>query len=150
MSILKHRNGRSKPDDLESGPSTPTSPTHKDEAPYEGEEYDVLLRYARDQAALAGKGDDDDDDEDDGQRKRLWYAPWKTVTVKSEKEKKVRISFVFPCLELKCCDPQIPDDWLQTDMTQGLADSDVDTRRKQFGFNELQRFVDPAISIRAR
>ncbi|KAJ7935899.1 plasma-membrane proton-e [Mycena leptocephala] len=120
MSILKHRNGRAKPDDLESGPSTPTSPTHKNEAPYEGEEYDVLLRYARDQAALAGKGDDDEDDDDDGQRKRLWYAPWKTVTVKSEKEKK------------------IPDDWLQTDMTQGLADSDVDTRRKQFGFNELQ------------
>jgi H+-transporting ATPase len=98
MSILKHRNGRSKTDDLESGPSTPTSPTHKDEAPYEGEEYDVLLRYARDQAALAGKGDDDDDDddEDDGQRKRLWYAPWKTVTVKSEKEKKVCILFFVP------------------------------------------------------
>ncbi|KAJ6573491.1 plasma-membrane proton-e [Mycena vulgaris] len=121
MSILKHRNGRAKHDDLESGPSTPTSPTHEDKAPnYDGEEYDVLLRYAQDQAALVSKGSDDDEDEGDGQRKRLWYAPWKTVTVKSDKEKK------------------IPDDWLQTNMTQGLADSDVDARRKQFGFNELQ------------
>jgi hypothetical protein len=71
MSILKHRNGRAKPDDLESGPSTPTSPAHKDEAPsYDGEEYDALLQYARDQAALASKGDDDDD-EGDRQQKRL-------------------------------------------------------------------------------
>ncbi|KAJ7101648.1 plasma-membrane proton-e [Mycena epipterygia] len=120
MSILKHRNGRAKPDDLESGPSTPTSPTHKDEAPsYDGEEYDVLLRYAKDQAELASKRSDEEE-EGEQQQKRLWYAPWKTVTVKSDKEKK------------------IPDDWLQTNMTQGLADGDVDTRRKQFGFNELQ------------
>ncbi|KAJ7223598.1 hypothetical protein GGX14DRAFT_694453 [Mycena pura] len=118
---LRHRNGRAKPDDLESGPSTPTSPSHKDEAPsYDGEEYDALLRYVRDQAALVSEGGDDDDDEGEGQQKRLWYAPWKKVTVKSDKEKK------------------IPDDWLQTNMTQGLADGDIDTRRKQFGFNELQ------------
>ncbi|KAJ7120689.1 plasma-membrane proton-e [Mycena crocata] len=121
MSILKHRNGRAKSEDLESGPSTPTSPTHKDEAPrYDGEEYDVLLRYAKDQAALASQGSDEDDDEGDRQTKRLWYAPWKKITTKSDKEKK------------------IPDDWLQTDMSKGLGDSDVDTRRKQFGFNELQ------------
>ncbi|KAJ7924165.1 hypothetical protein B0H13DRAFT_2315771 [Mycena leptocephala] len=70
MSILKHRNGRAKPDDLESEPSTPTSPNHKDEAPsYDGEEYDALLQYTRDQAALASKGDDDD--EGDRQQKRL-------------------------------------------------------------------------------
>ncbi|KAJ6552727.1 hypothetical protein B0H19DRAFT_1154803 [Mycena capillaripes] len=122
MSILKHRNGRAKPDDLESGPSTPTSPTHKDkdEAPnYDGEEYDVLLRFAKDQAALENK-EDDEEDEADRPRKRLWYAPWKTVAVQSDKEKK------------------IPEDWLKTDMTKGLADGDVETRRKQFGFNELQ------------
>ncbi|KAJ7213309.1 plasma-membrane proton-e [Mycena haematopus] len=125
-SLLKHRHGRTKPDDLESGPSTPTSPNHDedekdgDTAPnYEGEEYDVLLRYAKDQAAQADKHDDEED-EGDGKRKRLWYAPWKTVAVQSDKEKK------------------IPDDWLQTNMTQGLADNDVETRRKQFGYNELQ------------
>ncbi|KAJ7834384.1 plasma-membrane proton-e [Mycena olivaceomarginata] len=126
-SILKHRhNGRAKPDDLESGPSSPTSPTHddhKDEPPkYEGEEYDVLLRYAKDQAELASKGgtEEDEDEEGEGQRKRVWYAPWRTVKVESDKERK------------------IPADWLQTDMKQGLSDSDVETRRKEFGFNELQ------------
>ncbi|KAJ7743738.1 plasma-membrane proton-e [Mycena maculata] len=122
MPILKHRN-RTKPDDLESGPSesAPTSPTENNEAPrYEGDEYNVLLQYAKDQAALASKPGDDEDEDGDRRQKRLWYAPWKKVNVKNEKEKK------------------IPDDWLQTNMTQGLADTDVDTRRKQFGFNELQ------------
>ncbi|KAJ6620759.1 putative hydrogen-exporting ATPase [Mycena sp. CBHHK59/15] len=120
MPILKHRNGRSKPQDLESGSPTPP-PAEKDAAPsYEGDEYDVLLRYANDQAALANKHDGDDDDEGDRPQKRLWYAPWKKVTVKSDKEKK------------------IPEDWLQTSMTQGLTDSDIDTRRRQFGYNELQ------------
>ncbi|KAF8179372.1 hypothetical protein K438DRAFT_1680609 [Mycena galopus ATCC 62051] len=129
-SLLKHRHGRTKPDDLESGPSTPTSPTHFDANgdengegekgnKYEGEEYEVLLQYAQDQAALAEKHDEEDD-EGEGKRKRLWYAPWKTVAVKSDKERK------------------IPDDWLKTNMTQGLADNDVETRRKQFGYNELQ------------
>lgn len=94
MSILKHRNGRAKPDDLESGPSTPTSPNFqdKDTAPnYDGEEYDVLLRFSKDQAALENKQSDEDDDEADRPRKRLWYAPWKTVAVQSDKEKKVRV-----------------------------------------------------------
>ena len=101
-SILKHRNGRTKPDDLESGPSTPTSPTHNsDDAPnYDGEEYDVLLRYAKDQAALASKHDDDDDDEGEQQQKRLWYAPWKKVSVKSDKEKKVRFFPPRSCFKL--------------------------------------------------
>ncbi|KAF8179363.1 E1-E2 ATPase-domain-containing protein [Mycena galopus ATCC 62051] len=134
-SLLKHRHGRTKPDDLESGPSTPTSPTHFDANgdengegekgnKYEGEEYEVLLQYAQDQAALAEKHDEEDD-EGEGKRKRLWYAPWKTVAVKSDKERKARLSL-------------IPDDWLKTNMTQGLADNDVETRRKQFGYNELQ------------
>ncbi|KAJ7017284.1 plasma-membrane proton-e [Mycena alexandri] len=127
-SLLKHRHGRAKPDDLESGPSTPTSPTHDEkqqngdaaaEPNYDGDEYDVLLQYAKDQAEKAEQHDDEED-EGEQKRKRLWYAPWKTVAVESDKERK------------------IPDDWLQTNMTQGLADSDVETRRKQFGYNELQ------------
>lgn len=102
-SILKHRhNGRAKPDDLESGPSSPTSPTHddhKEEPPkYEGEEYDVLLRYAKDQAELASKGgaEEDEDEEGEGQRKRVWYAPWRTVKVESDKERKVCGPFLVP------------------------------------------------------
>ncbi|KAJ7767693.1 putative hydrogen-exporting ATPase [Mycena metata] len=128
-SLLKLRHKRAKSGDLESGPSTPTSPTHDEqekqqngdaagEPNYDGEEYDVLLRYAKDQAERAEKHDDEED-EGEGKRRRVWYAPWKTVAVQSDKERK------------------IPDDWLQTNMTQGLADNDVETRRKQFGYNEL-------------
>ncbi|KAK7007828.1 plasma membrane ATPase [Favolaschia claudopus] len=123
MSILKHRKRSQPPDDLESGPSTPPSPTQangKEPPSYDGEEYDVLLRYVRDQAELAGKGTTDEEEEEGAKRKRLWYAPWKTVTVKSEKEK------------------EVPENWLRTEMTQGLADNDVNTRRNQFGYNELE------------
>ncbi|KAJ7767696.1 E1-E2 ATPase-domain-containing protein [Mycena metata] len=98
------------------------APTHDEkekqqnggEPNYDGEEYDVL----KDQAERAEKHDDEED-EGEEKRKRLWYAPWMTVAVQSDKERK------------------IPDDWLQTNMTQGLGDNDVETRRKQFGYNEL-------------
>jgi H+-transporting ATPase len=97
MPILK-RHKRAKSEDLESGPSpdsseSPTASVDKERAArYEGEEYDVLLRYAQDQAALANKQGEDDNN-DDKQQKRLWYAPWKKVKVESDQEKKVRLLF---------------------------------------------------------
>ncbi|KAF7378377.1 Plasma membrane ATPase [Mycena sanguinolenta] len=106
-SLLKHRHKRAKSDDLESGPETPVSPTHDEKQTNGGRCGGAQLRRRR-VRCIAPK------------RKRLWYAPWKTVAVESDKERK------------------IPDDWLQTNMTQGLSDSDVETRRKQFGYNELQ------------
>jgi H+-transporting ATPase len=52
---------------------------------YEGEEYDVLLRYVAEQdEKLKNKkksGDDDEENEDEGKAKykRVWYMPWKKV-----------------------------------------------------------------------
>lgn len=62
---------------------------------WEGEEYDVLLRYVEDQANKAknkGKEEDDGDDDDkDAKYTRVWYAPWKKVKV-GGKEKKASIA----------------------------------------------------------
>ncbi|TDL15261.1 plasma-membrane proton-e [Rickenella mellea] len=87
---------------------------------YQGDEYDIILKYAQDEAAKAAHGGEDENAEDEGQTKRLWYAPWKKVKTGNEKEK------------------QVPPDWLQTNITQGLSDTEIDKRRQAFGYNELQ------------
>ena len=67
-------------------------------AEYEGEEYDVLLRYVAEQGeALKNKkesGDDDEESEDEGKGKykRIWYMPWKKVK-QDQKAAKVRLDF---------------------------------------------------------
>lgn len=58
-----------------------------------GDEYDILLRYVSDEAEKSKHKKDEDED---GEKKftRPWYAPWKKVEVKSDKEKTVRV-FAF-------------------------------------------------------
>jgi H+-transporting ATPase len=62
---------------------------------YEGEEYDVLLRYAQDEAnKLRNSRDDADDDEDEEHSYiRPWYKPWQKVKKPSTQAKKVRKNF---------------------------------------------------------
>ena len=55
-----------------------------DSPEWEGEEYDVLLRYVDDQASkIKTHGGQQDDDDDDKKTKytRKWYAPWKKTKV---------------------------------------------------------------------
>ncbi|KIK53982.1 hypothetical protein GYMLUDRAFT_49059 [Collybiopsis luxurians FD-317 M1] len=85
----------------------------------QGDEYEVLLKYVEIEAGKQARGEDEDE-EDEGEVKRLWYAPWKKVRKSSEKEKNV------------------PSNWLNTDMTKGLSDDEVEKRRKDFGYNELE------------
>ena len=32
---------------------------------------------------------------------------------------------------------EVPEEWLQSDIKQGIGNSDVESRRKRFGFNEI-------------
>lgn len=49
---------------------------------WEGEEYDVLLRYVKQESErLKNKKQQGDDDEEETKYKRVWYAPWKKVKV---------------------------------------------------------------------
>ncbi|KAK8854504.1 plasma-membrane proton-efflux P-type ATPase [Kwoniella newhampshirensis] len=88
---------------------------------YEGEEYDVLLRFVADQQQkLKNKKDDDgEDDEKDVKYTRKWYAPWKKTKVNTAGKK-------------------IPSGWLETDRQKGISNSDVEERRKLSGYNELE------------
>lgn len=61
-----------------------------------GDEYDVLLRFAADEAAKLDHGDDAAEGEEDVQYTRPWYAPWKKVKKESLKEKKVRLPLSAP------------------------------------------------------
>ncbi|KAI0045238.1 plasma-membrane proton-e [Auriscalpium vulgare] len=87
----------------------------------DADEYTKLLKFIDVEAKREKhKHDEGDDDEGEQQTKRLWYAPWKRVPVKREES------------------TNVPPAWLDTDMTQGLAENDATSRRARFGYNELE------------
>ncbi|WWC63631.1 plasma-membrane proton-efflux P-type ATPase [Kwoniella dejecticola CBS 10117] len=118
---LTHRKNHKK--DPESGDAEAEAKRHEDEEKkkWDGEEYDVLLRYVEDQKQkLKNKKDDDgEDDEKNAKYVRKWYAPWRKTKVDSGPKK-------------------VPSEWLETDRQKGLSSGDIDERRKHSGFNELE------------
>ncbi|EJD43232.1 plasma-membrane proton-e [Auricularia subglabra TFB-10046 SS5] len=96
-----------------------------DEYEQESDEYARLLKFIDVEAARQRKrdeatGDGDEGDDSNRPRKRLWYAPWRTVVLEDDKEKRV------------------PPEWLNTDVTNGLSEDEVQKRRSRFGWNELE------------
>lgn len=92
-----------------------------------GDEYEVLLRYAHDEAAKASKGDQGGWEKEEAEYTRPWYAPWKKVKKSSTAQRTV------------------PADWLMTDIGTGLTSgAEVEKRRAAFGWNELSRSVVPS------
>ena len=60
---------------------------------------------------------------DDEAVKRPWWAPWRGRGKKGA----AAAGGVF----------EVPDDWLDTELRQGLSNTDVENRRKKTGWNEL-------------
>ncbi|KAJ5280276.1 ATPase P-type K/Mg/Cd/Cu/Zn/Na/Ca/Na/H-transporter [Penicillium angulare] len=83
------------------------------------DEYGKLVKYVS-TFQTAGA-----DQEDDGEveEKRIWYAPWK--------KRRVRIR------NIEDEAGKYPDDWLITDIREGLSTEDVNHRRRRSGWNEL-------------
>ncbi|KAF9883951.1 hypothetical protein FE257_002633 [Aspergillus nanangensis] len=82
------------------------------------DEYGKLVKYAstfRDAAKTEG--------EEDYELRRVWYAPWK--------KRKVRVK------DLDAAGANYPEDWLTTDIRQGLPQSEIPIRRRVTGWNEL-------------
>ena len=111
--------------DLESGNGTSNSDTADVETIPDVDEYTGLVRFIstyRDPRAMQTNDDNDEEDVD----QRIWYMPWKTRTVrrpkKNEKGGKAW---------------RVPDDWLLTELRQGLTDAEVEKRRQKAGWNEL-------------
>ncbi len=90
----------------------------------EPDEYTRLLKFIDIEAKKGKRGDDRDrGDGEEQETRRLWYMPWKKVPVESTKAGKV------------------PQSWLDTDMSQGLSESEINERRARFGYNELERYA---------
>jgi H+-transporting ATPase len=99
----------------------------------EPDEYTRLLKFIDLEAKKEKrKGDEDGGSDEDQEMRRLWYMPWKKVPVQSAKGGKV------------------PQSWLETDMSQGLSDSEVDNRRARFGYYELERCVEQTLILQRK
>lgn len=88
------------------------------------DEYGKLIKYASTYKD-PGKAEEEAEGEDQGEIKlrRVWYVPWK-----KRKERVRRVSHE---------EGQYPDDWLVTDIRQGLSTPEADRRRQRSGWNEL-------------
>lgn len=86
-----------------------------------------MLRFVAKEAERAKRGGGDDDGGLTKRRTRVWYMPWKVHEETIDKNG-----------EVVTTKRQVPQDWLQTDMTRGLSDIDVSTRRGEYGYNELE------------
>ena len=107
---------------------------------YQGEEYEVLLRYVADeQGKIKNRRSDDDGDKEKVQYTRNWYTPWKKTPVKSEGLAVVRSWTPSRLAAVNMKLIQIPDEWLNTERTKGITTSEAETRRKDVGYNELER-----------
>jgi magnesium-transporting ATPase (P-type) len=83
------------------------------------DEYERLVRYV----SVYREPGVAEVEEEGGEMKRLWYAPWKRQWVPSKEAMEAR--------------QRLPDDWLITDIKQGLSEEEVANRRRRTGWNEL-------------
>ncbi|GAM36219.1 plasma membraneH+-ATPase [Talaromyces pinophilus] len=64
-----------------------------------------------------------DMENEEGEMKRVWYAPWRRQFVPTSEAAEAKQMF--------------PDEWLLTDIKQGLSEAEVNNRRRRSGWNEL-------------
>lgn len=108
--------------DLEQGTqSEKASPRHSSDsdqkANLSGDEYERLLNYVDIESGRSSQSEEEK--EEKVQRKRIWYMPWKFRTVSQQKT-------------------DVPNEWLRTNMSRGLSESEVNERRSRVGYNELE------------
>lgn len=83
------------------------------------DEYGKLVKYV----STFREGGAVDEEEGEFVEKRIWYAPWKKRRVRVRKVDAGGANF--------------PDDWLITDIREGLSNEEVSRRRQRAGWNEL-------------
>ncbi|RAL03477.1 plasma membrane H(+)ATPase [Aspergillus ibericus CBS 121593] len=96
--------------------STRSTRSNHDDAKLD--EYTRLVRFM----STYREKDANDPGEGEIRESRIWYAPWK--------KRKFRWKHVGSSREF-------PEEWRITDIHHGLADTDVEERRRSAGFNEL-------------
>ncbi|KAL1970818.1 hypothetical protein VTN77DRAFT_2652 [Rasamsonia byssochlamydoides] len=83
------------------------------------DEYERIIKYV---SVYREPGKEEPEEEQQGEMKRVWYAPWKKIRVRKRKAEGA---------------PQFPEEWLLTDIHQGLTNEEVSNRRRRSGWNEL-------------
>lgn len=106
-----------------------SSPSNDENPEDEADEYLRLLKYIDLEAKKEKlRRDEDHGGGEEQEMQRLWYMPWKKVPVPSTKARNV------------------PQGWLETDISQGLSLLEVDVRRARSGYNELERYVRQSLA----
>jgi H+-transporting ATPase len=115
--------------DVERGNSTAETARYKSfsdpKALQDLDEYTALQRYItgyRDPRAAVLEGDDDDKNAKAARGKKSWQF-WKSG---GDSENAAGSDTAV-----------VPDEWLNADIRKGISNSDVENRRKKFGWNEL-------------
>ncbi|MCO5598746.1 hypothetical protein L7F22_052844 [Adiantum nelumboides] len=89
------------------------------------EEYSALIDFIRSQKT--NSGDEEGQDETHIEKRRNWLTPWKVTEVRVNKMG-----------EIEEVAAKVPASWLETEMTRGISEADVQKRRAAFGYNELE------------
>lgn len=85
------------------------------------DEYEKLVKFV----SVYREPGTADAENDAGEMKRVWWAPWKKRCVLTRGVGAADAKHLFP------------DDWLITDVRQGLSEEEVLNRRRRSGWNEL-------------
>ena len=90
------------------------------------DEYGALVTFIRAQKRSGG-GDDEEESDIRIVKKRSLWTPWKVREVRVNKNG-----------EEEAVAQKVPQAWLETDIFQGVSESEVPNRRAMFGYNELE------------
>lgn len=104
--------------DVEKEASSRRLSRRKESVDAEKDEYLKLVKYV---STYREAGSKQDTESGDIKEKRVWWAPWR--------KRKYRVRTIDS--------HNYPDEWLMTPINHGLSSGDIDSRRKQAGFNEL-------------
>jgi H+-transporting ATPase len=89
------------------------------------DEYTALQKYITTYRDLKASRTDDEEaarNAEDAKKSKPWWKFWRTGSSKHATE----------------ADPgAVPDEWLSTDISQGISERDVEPHRKRFGWNEI-------------
>lgn len=83
------------------------------------DEYGRLVKFV---STYREPGAEEEQEEEGTELRRVWYAPWRKRRVRVRTEADAG---------------KFPDEWLLTDIKQGLSSEEVINRRRRSGWNEL-------------
>lgn len=107
-----------------SGSDTHGGGSDQEKNPQSLPEYDALQRYISTYRETQEVAEEEEDEKQSKKKQPRWWQFWKPKT---------GVQGGGPAKDKG----HVPDEWLETDIHQGISSGDVESRRKRFGWNEL-------------